>query len=98
MGTTLYDRVLRMDARSAPHGAVEKDRAVGKAIHNRKGGQKLADRPLRKQPVSVVHALAVFSVCQAANSALAGNARMQAVFPLGRFFLVEIAHEIAPLR
>jgi hypothetical protein len=76
---------------------MEQDRAIGKAVHDGKGREKLADRSLRKKPISVVHALAVFSVGKAANRASVGNGRMQAVFPFWRFFLVKVAHVVVSL-
>jgi len=95
--TALHDGVLGMDARPAAYCAMEQDRAVGKAVHDGKGREKLADRSLRKKPISVVHALAVFSVGKAANRASVGNGRMQAVFPFWRFFLVKVAHVVVSL-
>ena len=37
-----YHPILGMNARSAAHGPVDKDGSVGKGIHDREGGEKLA--------------------------------------------------------
>jgi hypothetical protein len=76
---------------------MEQNRAIRKAVHDSERRQKLTNRSLGEGPVAVAHALAVFPVRQIANRAAVSNARAKAVFALGRFFLVEVAHAVVSL-